>query len=79
MWIKHNKTLYNSVDITKIEAVCTKLIATFRDGEKVTIGEFRAAKEAEDILRSVSQALLFEDSEHPGIIIRDTKGKKDGD
>lgn len=73
MWIKHNKALYNTADIKKIEARRTKLVAVFFDGEEVIIGEFRAMKECEDILRSVSQALLFEDPERPGIIIKDTK------
>lgn len=73
MWIKHNKALYNTADIKKIEARRTKLVAVFFDGEEVTIGEFRAMKECEDILRSISQALLFEDKDHPGIIIKDTK------
>lgn len=73
MWIKHNHALYNSSDISKIEVKRTKLYATFHDGTEEIIGEFRATKECEDIFRSVSQALLFESSDHPGIIIRDTK------
>ena len=73
MWIKHNKALYNTKDIKKIEARRTKLVAVFFDDEEVIIGEFRATKECEDIFRSVSQALLFEDKDHPGIIIKDTK------
>ena len=76
MWIKHNKALYNSTEISKIEVKRTKLVATFKDGSTETIGEFRAMKEAEDIFRSVSQALLFENSDHPGIMIKDTKEKK---
>lgn len=79
MWIKHNKAMYNSNDISKIEIARTKLKATFRDGEEVIIGEFKTMKEAEDIFRSVSQALLFEDKDNPGIIIRDTKEKKNVD
>lgn len=76
MWIKHNKALYNSNDISKIEVKRTKLVATFHDGTVETIGEFRAMKECEDIFQSVTRALLFEDKEHPGVIIRDTKEKK---
>ena len=76
MWIKHNKALYNSNEIKKIEARRTKLVATFNDGEEIVIGEFRAMKECEDILSNISRSLLFENSEHPGIIIKDTKGKK---
>ena len=73
MWIKHNHSLYNSSDISKIVVNRTKLIATFHDGTAEVIGEFRATKECEDIFRSVSQALLFEDKDYPGIIIKDTK------
>ncbi len=73
MWIKHNKALYNTVDIKKIEARRTKLVAVFFDGEEVVIGEFRASKECEDILKNITQTLLFEDKDHPGLIIRDTK------
>lgn len=73
MWIKHNHALYNSSDISKIEVKRTKLYATFHDGTEEVIGEFRATKECEDIFRSVSQALLFDDPERPGIIIKDTK------
>ena len=73
MWIKHNKALYNTADIKMIEARRSKLVAVFFDGEERVIGEFRAMKECEDILRSISQALLFEDKDHPGVIIKDTK------
>ena len=73
MWIKHNHALFNSKDIAKIEAKRTKLYAVFSDGTQEIIGEFRATKECEDIFRSISQALLFEDKDHPGVIIRDTK------
>jgi hypothetical protein len=73
MWIKHNKALYNTADIKMIEARRTKLVAVFFDGEEVIIGEFRRIKECEDILRNISQALLFEDKDHPGLIIKDTK------
>lgn len=76
MWIKHNKALYNSNDIKKIEVKRTKILATFNDGEEVVIGEFKTMSEAESILRNVSQSLLFENEDHPGIIIKDTKEKK---
>ncbi len=76
MWIKHNKALYNSNDIKKIEVKRTKILATFNDGEEVVIGEFKTMSEAESILRNVSQSLLFENKDHPGIIIKDTKEKK---
>lgn len=76
MWIKHNKALYNSNDIAKIEIARTKLKATFHDGTSVIIGEFRGTKECEDMFHSVSRALLFENSDHPGIIIKDTKESK---
>ena len=79
MWIKHNKALYNSRDIAKIEVVKThptKLKATFHDGSTEIIGDFNTSKECEDIFGSVSRALLFEFEDHPGIIIRDTKEKK---
>ena len=76
MWIKHNKGLYNSNDIAKIEVKRTKIVATFHDGEQVIMGEFRAMKECEDIFQSITRALLFEDKDHPGIIIKDTKEKK---
>jgi len=73
MWIKHNKALYNTADIKMIEARRTKLVAVFFDGHEIVIGEFRRIKECEDILRSVANALLFEDKDHPGLIIKDTK------
>ena len=73
MWIKHKHALYNSDYISKIEVRRTKLYATFNDGEEVILGEFSAMKDAEDHFRSVVQALLFEDKDHPGIIIKDTK------
>lgn len=76
MWIKHNRGLYNSNDISKIVVNRTKLIAAFHDGSAEVIGEFRTIKECEDIFQSITRALLFEDKEHPGIIIRDTKEKK---
>lgn len=76
MWIKHNHALYNSNDIMQIEAVRTKLYATFKDGVRIIIGEFRATKECEDIFTSLTRALLFEDKDHPGVIIKDTKEKK---
>ncbi len=73
MWIKHNKALYNSIYISKIEVRRTKIVATFNDGEEVIIGEFRAMKDADDHYHSIVNALLFEDKDHPGIIIKDTK------
>lgn len=76
MWIKHNKALYNSNDIKKIEVKRTKILATFNDGEEVVIGEFKTMSEAESILRNITQSLLFENKDHPGIIIKDTKEKK---
>ena len=77
MWIKHNKALYNSEYISKIEVRRTKIVATFNDGEEVIIGEFRAMKDAQDHFHSVVQAMLFEDKDHPGIIIKDTKITKE--
>ena len=76
MWIKHNKALYNSDDIKKIEIIRTKLKATFKDGEEIIIGEFKTMKECDGIFRGITRALLFEDPDHPGIIIKDTKEKK---
>ena len=79
MWIKHNNALYNSNDIAKIEiskTYKTKLRATFHDGTEVVLGEFKTVKECEDIFHSITRALLFEDKDHPGIIIKDTKEKK---
>ena len=78
MWIKHNNALFNSNDISKISLSRTKIIASFKDGSEEVIGSFQKMKEAEDIFRSITRALLFEDKEHPGIIIADTKvgGKK---
>lgn len=73
MWIKHNKALYNTTDIKMIEARRTKLVAVFFDGHEIVIGEFRRIKECEDILRNIANALLFEDKDHPGLIIKDTK------
>lgn len=75
MWIKHNHALYNTSDISKIEAKRTKLYATFKNGDVVIIGEFRATKECQDILRSLTNSLIFEDEDHPGVIIKDTKVK----
>lgn len=76
MWIKHNKALYNTSEIKKIEARRTKLVATFNDGEEIVIGEFRAMKECEDHLSNLTKKLLFELEGHEGVIIHDTKGKK---
>ena len=76
MWIKHNNALYNTNDISKIEAKRTKLQATFKNGDTVIIGEFRAMKECQDILSTISNRLLFENYENPGLIIKDTKVKK---
>lgn len=73
MWIKHKHALYNTDDMKKIEAKRTKIVATFFDGEEVVIGEFRAMKDAQDHLSTITRALLFEDKDHPGIIIKDTK------
>ena len=76
MWIKHNTTLYNSDHIVKIVVARTRLKATLKDGSEIILGEFRTMKECQDIFNSVSKALLFDDPDNPGIIIRDTKEKK---
>lgn len=77
MWIKHNNALYNTDDIYEIKVYRTQIRARFKTtNEAVVIGSFRTVKEAEGILRSISQSLLFEDKEHPGIIIKDTKVAK---
>lgn len=76
MWIKHNNALYNSNDISSIKQTKTKIIARFKDGSEEVIGEFRLIKESEEIYRSITRALLFEDKDHPGIIIVDTKVNK---
>lgn len=76
MWIKHKNALYNTEDMKKIEARRTKIIATFKDGEEVVLGEFRAMKEAQDILSSITGRLLAIGSDKEGLIIRDTKEKK---
>ena len=76
MWIKHNNMLLNSNDISYIEQKGTKLNAKFKDGEIICIGTFKSVKNAEDIYKSVTSALLFEDENHPGIIIKDTKEVK---
>lgn len=76
MWIKHNHALYNTEDMKKIEAKRTKIIATFFDGEEVILGEFRAMKEAQDYLVSITIRLLAAGTDNEGIIIKDTKEKK---
>lgn len=77
MWIKHNNALYNTDDMYEIKVYRTQIKARFKTtNEAVVIGSFRTVEEAEGILRSISQSLLFEDKEHPGIIIKDTKEKK---
>ena len=73
MWIKHNNTIYNSDDISNIELVRTKIIATFKDNEQVVIGTFKSTKDSNNIFNSIVRALLMEDKDHPGIIIRDTR------
>ena len=65
--------MYNTNYISKIEQVKTKIIATFHDGEKVCIGQFKSVKDAEGIHQSIVRTLLTEDKDCPGIIIRDTK------
>lgn len=77
MWIKHNNALYNTDDIYEIKVYRTQIKARFKaTNESVVIGSFRTMQEAEKILHNISQSLLFEDKDHPGIIIKDTKEKK---
>lgn len=77
MWIKHNNALYNSDDISEIRVYRTQIKAKFKNSnEAVVLGSFRTIQEAEHILHNIAQSLLFEDKEHPGIIIKDTKEKK---
>lgn len=77
MWIKHNNALYNTDDMYEIKVYRTQIRARFKTTNEVeVIGSFRTVEEAEGILRSISQSLLFEDKEHPGIIIKDTKVAK---
>ena len=73
MWIKHNNTIYNSDDISNIELVRTKIIATFKDNEQVVIGTFKSTKDSNNIFNSITRALLMEDKDNPGIIIKDTR------
>lgn len=73
MWIKHNNTIYNSDDISNIELVRTKIIATFKDNEQVIIGQFKSTKDSTNIFNSLTRALLTENKDNPGIIIRDTR------
>lgn len=73
MWIKHNNTIYNSDDISNIELVRTKIVATFKDNEQVVIGTFKSTKDSNNIFNSIVRTLLMEDKDHPGIIIRDTR------
>lgn len=77
MWIKHNDSLYNSDHIVKIVVARTKLKAMLKDGSEILLGEFRATKECQDIFNSVSRALLFDNPDNPGIIIKDTKDKRE--
>ena len=77
MWIKHNKALYNTNSMQKIEIFRNCSIrATFLDGGQVILGSFTSADEAEGIMRSITHNLLFDDPDHPGIIIKDTKETK---
>lgn len=76
MWIKHNNAMYNSNYISKIRQEKTKILATFQDGEEVVLGSFRLIQEAHDIFQSVTRALLTEDKDNPGMIIRDTRKEK---
>lgn len=76
MWIKHNNAIYNSDDISSIKQTGTKIVAKFKAGSEEIIGEFRLKKEAEEIFRSITKSLLFEDKENPGMIIVDTRLKK---
>ena len=77
MWIKHNNALYNTDDMYEIKVYRTQIKARFKTTNEVeVIGSFRTVEEAEGILQSISQSLLFEDKEHPGIIIKDTKVAK---
>lgn len=73
MWIKHNNTIYNSDDISNIELVRTKIIATFKDNEQVIIGQFKSTKDSTNIFNSLTRSLLTENKDNPGIIIRDTR------
>ena len=75
MWIKHNNALYNSTEIVSIRVARTSLKAKFKDGSEESIGSFKNTEDAKNIFNSVTKALLFEDTNHPGIIIKDTKEK----
>ena len=77
MWIKHNNALYNSNEIVSIRVARTSLKAKFKDGTEESIGSFKNTEDAKNIFRSVSQGLLFENENHPGIIIKDTKVQKE--
>ena len=76
MWIKHNNAMYNTNYIIDMVQEGTKIIATFKDGEKVVIGRFRRVQEAHDIFQTITRALLFEDKDAPGVIIKDTRKEK---
>lgn len=75
MWIKHNNALYNSNDISSIRLSRTSIKARFMDGSEETIGSFKTMDEAKAIFKSITNGLLFDDKDHPGIIIKDTKVK----
>lgn len=70
MWIKHRNTLYNSDNIISIEPCKYKIIATFVDGSKDTIGEFWTYEERKNIFRNITKSLTNND---PFIVIKDTR------
>ena len=80
MWIKHDNGLYNTNDMGEVTLNGTQIRAKFiSNSETKIIGQFRTKDEASSIFQSIVRSLLFEDSGHPGMIIKDTKkvGKKD--
>lgn len=73
MWIKHNNSVFNSANIKKIYVEKNYIYGLTASDEPFILGKFKTQKRAKEIFSNLTQQLLFEDSEHPGVIIRDDK------
>lgn len=77
MWIKHDNALYNTNDISEIWVAGAQIRAMFSSNcETKVIGQFKNKEEAGNVFQSIVKSLLFEDSAHPGMIIKSTKKER---
>ena len=74
MWIKNNYKIVNTDDIRTIFMEKYTIIALFKDGSEVFIGQFNTQKKAKEIFNSLCAQILA-DPNNPGVIIKDDKLK----